>query len=119
MSNIGENIKRYRDLRQYSQEYMASKLNITQSSYAKLEKQDTKLTVDRLQQIAETLDVDVSLLLNSATPTIFNLYDNQTANGRVEHLYNNLPEQLISQYQNQIQQLKEEVAFLRGLVGKK
>lgn len=57
-------------------------------------------------------------VLNSATPTIFNLYDNQTANGRVEHLYNNLPEQLISQYQDQIQQLKEEVAFLRGLVGK-
>jgi transcriptional regulator with XRE-family HTH domain len=36
MSNIGEIIKRYRDLRQYSQEYMAHKLNITQSSYAKL-----------------------------------------------------------------------------------
>jgi hypothetical protein len=60
----------------------------------------------------------LSLLLNSAAPTIFNLYDNQTANGRVEHLYHNLPEQLIASYQEQIKQLKEEVAFLRGLVGK-
>lgn len=118
MKHVCVNIKHYRDLRQYSQEYLASRLNITQSSYAKLEKQETKLTVQRLQQIAEVLEVDLSLLLNSNTPTIFNLYDNQTANGRIEHLYNNLPEQLLNQYQAQIKQRKEEVAFLRGLVGK-
>lgn len=69
-----------------------------------------------MQQIAEVLDIDMSLLLNSATPTIFNLYDNQTANGQVEHLYNNLPEQLIAQYQARIEHLEKEVAFLRELV---
>lgn len=119
MSHIGETIKRYRDLRQYSQEYMASKLNISQSSYAKLESQNTKLTVERLQEISKILEIDISLLLNSATPTIFNLYDNQTANGRIEHLYNNLPDQLIAQYQAQINQLKGEVDFLKDLLNKK
>lgn len=118
MSNIGENIKRYRDLRQYSQEYMAVQLNITQSSYAKLERMETKLTIDRLQQIAEILDVDLSLLLNSTAPTVFNLFDNQTANGKVEHLYHNLPDQLVSQYESQITQLKEEISFLRSLISR-
>ena len=61
MINIGENIKRYRNLRQYSQAHMASKIGVTQSSYAKLEKHNTRLTVKRLQQIAEALDVDMSL----------------------------------------------------------
>jgi transcriptional regulator with XRE-family HTH domain len=116
MANIGENIKRFRDLRKYSQEYMAAQLNINQSSYAKIEKGDTKITVHRLKQIAEVLDVDMSLLLNSSRQTIFNLYDNQTANGRVENLHNHLPERLIADYREQIQHLKQEITFLRGLL---
>ena len=116
MNSIGYNIRRYRELRKYSQEYMASKLDLTQGSYAKIERQETKLTVERLQQIAEALEVDLSLLLNTSAPTIFNQYDNNTANGHIEKLHNNLPEHLIAQYQDQIKHLKAEVAFLRGLV---
>jgi len=116
MNKIGDNIRRYRDLRQLSQEFMASQLNISQSSYAELENHETKLTVDRLLQIANLLELDVSLLLNSSNPTIFNLYDNQNANGKVENQYNNPPSDFIKQYQEQITHLKEEIVFLRNLV---
>jgi transcriptional regulator with XRE-family HTH domain len=52
MNNIGFNIKRLRDQKGYSQEFMASQLDITQASYARIESQKIKLSIDRLQKIA-------------------------------------------------------------------
>ena len=43
---------------------MAFDLGISQVAYSKLEKNETKLNVDRLYKIAEILDTKVSDLLN-------------------------------------------------------
>ena len=50
---------------------MAQELGISQPAYAKIEQGLTVLKIDRLQQIAEILEVDVSALLN--TTNIFNI----------------------------------------------
>jgi DNA-binding XRE family transcriptional regulator len=60
---IAENIKAARIYRNYSQDYLAFKLNISQNSYSKVECGYTKLTVERLDIIARVLEVDpVSLI---------------------------------------------------------
>lgn len=56
-------IRKRRESLNYSQEYLAAKLCISQKTYSKLELQHNKLTVDRLLQICDILEVDVRDLL--------------------------------------------------------
>ena len=71
---IGKNIRKYRELKGYSQEYMAHELDLTQASYAKLESNSTKISVERLFMIAKLLEIDVAeiLELNKQTIKFFN-----------------------------------------------
>lgn len=115
---IGENIRKHREIRGYSQEYMARELNITQSSYAKLENNSTKMTLERLLDISKLLEVDVSTLMDASNRSTFNQYENPTANafGHVENLYQENKEtlnKLLSSYEERIKELQQEVNFLR------
>jgi len=71
MNDIARNIKQIRELKSFTQEYMANELGISQPAYVKIEQGLTVLKVDRLQQIADILEVDLSVLLN--TTNIFNI----------------------------------------------
>jgi len=88
--NIGYNIKKIRELRNYSQEYVAQKLEISQPTYAKIENGTIIPKIDRLQRIAEILDIDMSFLLN--TTNVFNIVFNATANqsGYINNQSNNV-----------------------------
>lgn len=70
-NDIARNIKQIRELKSFTQEYMAQQLDISQPAYAKIEQGLTVLKIDRLQHIADILEVDVSALLN--TTHIFNI----------------------------------------------
>ncbi|WP_421751344.1 helix-turn-helix domain-containing protein [Croceimicrobium sp.] len=63
MSTILKNIRQLRTNKGYSQEYMAFKLGISQSTYARIENCDLKLSLNRLFQIAEVLEIRVCKLL--------------------------------------------------------
>ncbi|MDR0874564.1 MAG: helix-turn-helix domain-containing protein [Prevotellaceae bacterium] len=107
---IGNNIRRFRELRGFSQEYMAHELGLTQSSYGKIEREAVKLTIEKLQRIAEILEVDLANLINTKNQNIFNMYNNQTANGFIEHQHLETKEA----YQKVIQTLEQENAHLKG-----
>lgn len=59
----GHVIKQYRELRNYSQEYVAKKMGISQNAYSKIENNITQVTVNHLKAISVTLDVPVMDLL--------------------------------------------------------
>lgn len=63
MKHIIRNIRRLRLDRELSQENVAFNLKISQSSYAKLESGQSKLSVDRLYQLAVYFNVRVEELL--------------------------------------------------------
>lgn len=58
------NLKQIREFRNYSQEYLAEKLGISQETYSRIENGTVSLTVNRLILIAEILQVDCSNLLS-------------------------------------------------------
>ena len=62
---IAANIRSKREQRNYTQEYLAAKLNISQNAYSKIELGYTKITVERLFQIAAILEFDVSDLIDT------------------------------------------------------
>lgn len=86
--NISENIKRIRELKKFSQEYMAHKLEISQSSYAKLENGQISPKVDRLERIAEILEVDLSTLLNTTNNFSFTFNSEANQSGYINHQHN-------------------------------
>ena len=121
-ATVGENIKRFRELRGYSQDFMAHKMNITQGSYAKIEKENTKLTLERLQQISEILELDMSSFINTSKQNVFNQQNNETALGYIEN-YNQkddklLLEELINTLKNQNEDLKKDKLFLQQELSK-
>lgn len=63
INQLASNIRKAREYRNYTQEYLAYKLSISQNAYSKIELGHTKLTVDRLFQIAEVLEFDPLVIM--------------------------------------------------------
>ncbi|PWS27807.1 XRE family transcriptional regulator [Pedobacter yonginense] len=61
--NVAGNIRKIREYRDYTQDYLAAKLKISQNAYSKIELGYSKLTIERLFQIAAILEVEVTHLL--------------------------------------------------------
>ncbi len=111
--NIGNNIKQFREIKNLSQDYLANELNISQSSYAKIESGAVIPKIDRLQEIAKILEVEVSALLKQSNVLSF-IYNGETNySGYIANQNNQLKEA----YEKTIESLKEEIIFLRSLVG--
>lgn len=64
IKTVASNIRKIREHHHYTQEYLAVKLNISQNAYSKIELGYTKITLERLFQIAEILEIDTLELLN-------------------------------------------------------
>ncbi len=114
---ISKNIRKYREIKGFSQEYMANQLDINQASYAKIENNSTKLTVERLFAISKLLETEITDLLDLKNQTIFNQSDNETANayGKIEHFHNENKEV----YKKLIQSKDEQIALLKQMLEQK
>lgn len=66
-------IRTLRELKGYSQDFMAEKLNVSQKTYSRLESGHVKLDIERLKEISEVLEVEPSALLDNEA-NIFNNY---------------------------------------------
>jgi transcriptional regulator with XRE-family HTH domain len=65
---IGNRIRKLRESKDYSQENMGMELGITAGAYAKIERGESDPSATRLIQIAEILEVDVSVFFHEVTP---------------------------------------------------
>ncbi len=61
--SVNEKIRKVRESKAWSQEQMAEKLNMSLNGYAKIERGETKLYLDKLEQIAQVFDIDVVELM--------------------------------------------------------
>lgn len=112
MNNIiGTKIRKHRENLGISQEAMASELEITQSNYGRLEKDDNRLNIPKLKKIAEVLDISVAFLFDEKNAKIINQQHNETASA-----YN--VETLVQADKEHILSLKEEITFLRTFLKK-
>ena len=69
--NVHEKIRKLREIKLWSQEEMAEKMNMSLNGYAKIERGETKLHLDKLEQIAHILGIDIIELINSGERNIF------------------------------------------------
>lgn len=66
----GQKLRMLREFRNYSQEYIAEKLGITQNAYSRIENNQTKITTDRLSRLAIILNIPPVELLSDKEPVI-------------------------------------------------
>lgn len=60
---VAENIRRLREYRNYTQDYLAAKLGISQNAYSKIELGYSRINLERLFSIASLLEVESTELI--------------------------------------------------------
>lgn len=100
----GLRIKRLREFRNFTRQYLADMLEISQNAYSKIENGSTKLTIERLEQIAQLLDVPVDTVLSEKS--VFN-FENNTIS-KFYALIENLHEEKEGILQQQIEFLQKQ-----------
>jgi len=110
MNVIGQRIKKLREEKGITQENMALQLDVTQSNYGRLEKDDRRLNVVKLLKIVRILDVNIMYLFNEV------LGDQSMENSGLSHTNKEVYDILVESLRSEIQHLKDEVNFLRVIV---
>ena len=113
---IGLKIKKIRELRNLTQEYMAQELNISQSTYSRFEKDGDDLTISQLHKISQVLEIKVEDLINFNEKFVFNNFEANHANQG--YIVNNISAAEKELYEKHILTLEKEVEYLKQLIDK-
>jgi len=78
---VHEKLKAMRLYRDWSQEEMAAKLGYSTNGYAKIERGETDIKVEKLEKIAEVLGMELQQFLNLNDKNIFNIIEGSSPQG--------------------------------------
>jgi len=105
MNVIGRRIKQKREQLGFSQDNLALELGITQPTYARLEKEDNRISIPRLINIAAILKTSVSSLIDEKEISVSDEHNIEVLNASFYSVINS--------DKDHIQTLKAENAFLK------
>jgi transcriptional regulator with XRE-family HTH domain len=107
-------IKQIRELKNVSQEFIATQLGLSIRAYSKIETGETQLTINRLNEISKALGVDPIEILGFDDKQVFNnCREGNFGNGNI---FNAFPEKLMQQYEKTIAVLEDEVKLLKSML---
>lgn len=117
--HIGQKIKKLRELKNLTQMHMAQKLGVTQSAYSKMELGESEVTYKRLEKISEVFEMKPEEVISFNDQMVFNISNNPYGGNVFSHIdQTGITENERKLYQDQIELLKTEVAYLKELLGK-
>jgi transcriptional regulator with XRE-family HTH domain len=121
-----EKLRVMRQCKSWTQEEMAEKLGWTLNSYAKVERGEVDIKLDKLKKIANVMGVDVQELVDSDEKTVFNFAENCNQSNLshctillTETQCANKLEQahlLLEERHKEIEYLKQQVAQLQEII---
>jgi len=107
---IGEKIKHFRELRNFSQSYMADKLDISQPYYSKIENGISDLTFSHLEQIVKVLEISLQDLLKFDPAQYFK----KVSHSQIGYnFYHNQPPDEMQSIKDQLAEIKRELDFIK------
>ncbi|MEN2398905.1 helix-turn-helix domain-containing protein [Flavobacterium sp. MC2016-06] len=122
-TSIKNKIKSIRELKNYTQEYVADQLGVTQAGYSKIEKGKTILSFAKLVEIARILEVSVEDIISFDSQRYFNSFNtvkgnnsggiiiNSDDSAALKHLYEDkieLLEKLLSRTEQELDRYKDK-----------
>ncbi|OOR87805.1 transcriptional regulator [Moraxella caviae] len=119
---LHDNIRKLREQKQWSQEYMAEQLGLSKNGYAKIERGESRPSLDRLEQITAVFGISMTDLFNDERQSITLISENSQHSS---NYYNsdqalareNEKLQLILNHKDEIiAQKNEQISTLQSLV---
>jgi transcriptional regulator with XRE-family HTH domain len=121
-SSLGVKIRKVRELRDFSQSFVADKLSVSQGYYSDLENGRKGISEQRLSQIASILEVDKEIIRNFNDQVVFNScqqsgYINTINNplDKIDELYNKIIASKDERIADLTKIIQEKDALLRKL----
>ena len=124
---VHDKIRVMREINQWSQEEMAEKLSMSPNGYAKIERGQSSINLDKLQQIANVFNIDMGELITSQDKSFFFSIGDHSNNNSYFGASNMLPAQneklnsllemkdiLLAQKDAEIVALKEIIELLKA-----
>lgn len=114
--DVGTNIRKLRELKGFSQEYMSQQLKLSQRQLSRIENNETDVSLTKLERIGEILEVSLTQILGFDERFIFQNCEN--AFGTNQN-YRAFSEKEREQYEKRITHLEVEIVFLRNQLERK
>jgi transcriptional regulator with XRE-family HTH domain len=114
--SIGRKIRMMREGRQLSQEYLARKMNISQQAYSRIEQEGENISLKRLRQLAEALEVPLQTLIGDDDMYIQQNYNQQGGNAGSVLYVQGLAEKERLAYEQHIADLRKQIDLLRSML---
>lgn len=122
---VYDRLKKIRLEKNFSQDYLAKKLGLSQKAYSKIENNESKLSVENLQRISEILNVPVEQFFSTNNQPVLNDFSNRTGGDNV--IYKNFNEDKIDELYTSLIKAKDEllkakdneIATLKNLIEKR
>lgn len=116
---IGQKVERIRTFRGFKQEYLASKLGVSQQTVSKIEQQE-EIEEDLLKQIAEALGVTPEVIRNFDEDKItyiinhqYNIYNNEIKDNATNNFVFNPIEKIAELYERLLTTEREKNELLK------
>jgi transcriptional regulator with XRE-family HTH domain len=124
--DIGLNIKKIRELKNFTQEYMAEQLKMSQRGYSKIENGEVDISFTRIKDIAKVLGLKATEIVGFDEKfVLFSITHNQTGvengiyiNNELSNKERELYEKQITLLEAQNQELSAMIQFLKDLSNK-
>ncbi|WP_293730913.1 helix-turn-helix transcriptional regulator [uncultured Actinobacillus sp.] len=124
-----EKIKMMRELNQWTQEEVAEKLGMSTTGYAKIERGQTNVSVEKLKQIAQIFNINIAQLLDDNEKLVicsigdnhsnynnyFGMNEKLIAQNEKQQLEIQLKDELLKQKDAEITALKELIELLKNV----
>ncbi|MBA3901583.1 MAG: helix-turn-helix transcriptional regulator [Bacteroidetes bacterium] len=121
--DIGTKIKKIRELKNLSREHIAEAIKMSTRGYGKIETNESKPGLDKLEEISKALDIDIIDLLSFDEKQVFNNIFHNAPGGSGGNIVINenahfekerfLYEELISSLKEQIKSLQNELGHFK------
>ncbi len=125
---VGQQIKKMRELRNFTQDFVAEQVGISQAAYSDIEKDKTDVSLSRLSKIAKVLDVTLADIIAFDERVVFNIKENKgLANifknttdtsilDKIEASHNVRLTEVKTMYESRLQDKDKEIERLSGLL---
>ena len=131
---LGQKIKELRKDRNYTQEYVAGKAELSTKWYGKIENDEADVSFSVLDKIANALEVSVVDIITLKDGSVFNNYHQKgnyiaqnysdlTEKEQIKQLYEGRLEEketkhekIIQMYNDRLKEKDEQISFLKGML---
>ena len=111
-------VRLIRESNGFSQEYVASKLDISQQAYSNIEKNPDNASMKRLRQLSQVFSVPVTSLIGETEQIIQQNFQQQGGQAATVIHVQGIPEHERQLYERLVDELKSEIQLLRSLLDK-